>query len=94
MRSSEQTQRRLAALHDALTSTVAKPPPVVAVPPRPTLTADVLKQLTAQRPDLAKLVGDRAAALQQRTQDVAQAQDVLKRIYADALSRVTAMLKG
>ena len=88
------TQLHLIALRDALTNALAKPPPVATLPPRPPLSADVMKQLTAQRPDLAKLIADRAAALQQRANEAAKAQDRLKQIYADALARVTAMLKG
>jgi hypothetical protein len=90
----EQTRMRLTDLRDALTDAQAKPPPVTTAPPAPPLNADVMKQLTAQRPDLAKLIGDRATALQQRAQDVARAQDGLKQIYADALARVTTLLKG
>lgn len=86
-------QLRLVALRDALTDAQARPLPVPPVQPPP-LSADLMKQLGAQRTDLAKLVGDRATALQQRAQDVARAQDGVKQIYADALSRVTALLKG
>lgn len=92
MRLPEHIQLRLAALRDALTGAQARPLPVLTVPPAP--SADLMKQLGAQRADLAKLVGDRATALQQRAQDVARAQDGLKQIYADALSRVSTLLKG
>jgi hypothetical protein len=90
----EQTRLRLTELRDALTDAQAKPPPAPPEPPGPPLSADLMKQLTAQRPDLAKLVGDRTTALQQRAQEVARAQDGLKLIYADALSRIATLLKG
>jgi hypothetical protein len=90
----KQTQLRLVALRDALTDVLAKPPPVATLPPRPPLSAGVMKELTTQRPDLAKLIADRTAARQQRANEAAKAQARLKQIYTDALARVTAMLKG
>lgn len=94
MRLTEQTQLSLAELREALADAQAAPPPDTTVPRPPPLGADAMRELTAQRPDLAKLVADRATALHQRAAEAARAHAAVKQIYADALARIDALLEG
>jgi hypothetical protein len=89
----EHIQLRLADLGNALADAVANPLPGPTVP-TPPLDDETMRDLTARRPDLAKLITDRTAVLQQRAAEAAAAQDGLRQIYSDALSRIAAVIKG
>src|SRR5262245_29060443 len=85
--------QRLTELRALLAEATEPPPdPVLDAPPTP-LPPEVAKQIGAKRGDLVDRINKGIAARQQFAAGAAKAQETVKRVVADAVGRIDALLK-